>query len=316
MNKVSRTYSFVKKLPLALNELRQNLYRVEESVSLLKKGSEKATEQVREDLQKQISILSQKQSDLLHRLSLEQPSPRPVKQPSSYQTTSALQADNHQLDSYYRAFEEKFRGSEEDIYKRLKKAYGKVLSVSPKTLLDETVIDIGCGRGELLKLYKEFGIKALGLDLNQSMVERCIELGYEAKQADALLYLKGLESSSIAGVSGIHFVEHIPFESLYVLLNECFRVLKPGGFILFETPNPENITVGAFSFWYDSSHLKPVPPDVLQFVAQYTGFNEAEIIRLHPVPNSPVTKSSGLQQVFSRINGPRDYAVFARKTIS
>jgi ubiquinone/menaquinone biosynthesis C-methylase UbiE len=308
-----RVYRFVTNLPATIAELRNDMRATHRESEATTQHLANRLDEAEKKISSSIDLLVQKQSELIHQLSLMNSSDAPVSK--GVRPKSSLQADNHALDGYYKAFEEKFRGSEDEIYVRLRTSYKKLLTGLPGKIKKLKVVDIGCGRGELLRLYKEVGIKSLGIDLNQSMVERCVNLGFDAIQENAITHLKNLPANSLAGISGIHFVEHITFEDLYTLLNECFRVLAPGGFILFETPNPENLVVGASTFWYDSSHLKPIPPDVLAFIVEYIGFQRIELLRLHPaIKTLPETDSLELKEVFSRVFGSRDYAVYARKS--
>lgn len=230
-------------------------------------------------------------------------------------TGSALLADDHDLDGFYVEFENRFRGTEEEIKKRLR----VYLSYFQRTGINynkHPVLDIGCGRGELLSLLGENDIRAVGLDLNESMVERCKELGYEAVQAEALSYLSQQKSGSLGAITGFHIVEHIPFGFLLRLFEECHRVLAPGGIVIFETPNPENLHVGSFSFYYDPSHLHPIVPDVLAFAIENRGFEKAEILRLHPKGDGKENEGRDDQYVatvLDRFYGPQDYSVIGYK---
>ncbi len=49
-------------------------------------------------------------------------------------------------------------------------------------------------------------------------------------------------------ITGFHIVEHLSFKDLITLFDEAKRVLVRGGIVLFETPNPENLVVGACTF--------------------------------------------------------------------
>src|SRR4029453_1259003 len=73
----------------------------------------------------------------------------------------------------YVGFEDRFRGSEDEIRARLE-------FYVPHFAGAADVLDIGCGRGEFLDLMREHGIKARGLDLNVAMVEVCRERGLDA----------------------------------------------------------------------------------------------------------------------------------------
>jgi len=65
------------------------------------------------------------------------------------------------------------------------------------------------------------------------------------------------------------------------LFQESHRVLQKGGIVIFETPNPENILVGAHYFYTDPTHINPLVPTTLYFIAEQNGFTDIEIKRLH-----------------------------------
>lgn len=221
-------------------------------------------------------------------------------------------SDNHAFDQFYKSFEDEFRGSEEVIQKRLEE-YLPRFEKLPKTLRKKPIVDIGCGRGEMLSLLKQHGLYGVGIDMNKSMVKRATDAGHEAYATDALSYLRTKEEGSLAAITGFHIVEHIPFEALMEIFEACYRTLENGGFVLFETPNPETLSVGSHSFYLDPSHLRPVPPGLLAFMLEYVGF-ECEIVRLHPIDVLPKSVASRhLRKIYTSIFGPADYAVVGTK---
>ncbi len=117
------------------------------------------------------------------------------------------------------------------------------------------------------------------------MVERANKKGLVAWQHDALDFLEGQKPQSYGAVTGFHIVEHIPFPALLRLFTSTHRALVPDGFVVFETPNPENIIVGSCAFYMDPSHLNPIPPDLLAFALETCGFHKIEIRRMHAVDN-------------------------------
>lgn len=214
----------------------------------------------------------------------------------------------------YVNFEDRFRGSREDVRGRLR-AYEDVLRAIASRRGDEAkAIDLGCGRGEWLEVLRDHRISGRGVDLGASMVEECVRRGLDATSGDAVAHLRGLPSDSVDLVTAFHVVEHIPTESLVQLLDEAMRVLRPYGVVILETPNPENLVVGAHTFHIDPTHTNPIPPSTLQFLVEYRGFSDVRIRRLHPASHVPATDDARLRPIVDLINGPQDYAVVASKS--
>ena len=260
-------------------------------------------------------ILSDRMSDLVHQITtLTLPKQNSAKSSDNSNTKHETIADDHSLDYFYVKFEDIFRGEESDIKQRLEVylPYFKNSKIESKKF---PVLDIGCGRGEFVQLLQEHNIRAIGLDLNKSMIDRLKEKGIEGVEGDALAYLRKQPPKSLMAITGFHIVEHIPFPALLELFTECHRVLQPGGFVIFETPNPENVMVGACTFYMDPSHLHPLPPPFLSFMLETRGFGKTETLYLHPQKDaSEVSGESALMQdIVKRLYGPQDYAAIAHK---
>lgn len=277
------------------SELQQRLIQAEDDLASLR-GKIASFERIDDKI-----------TDLQHRLAVNT-QPKNSAQPAVNHTVS----DNHTYDQFYKRFEDKFRGSENTIKERVAEHLPLFNSLSPK-LKKFPILDIGCGRGEMLGVLKENGYLGIGVDMNESMVNRAIANGFEAYCTDASTYLRQQNPDSLAAVTGFHIVEHIPFESLMEIFQDCYRSVARGGFVLFETPNPETLSVGAHTFYLDPSHQRPIPPQLLAFMLEYSGF-ESQIIRLHDMSTVPsAAKSSLLRRMFTSLYGPADYAVVAYK---
>lgn len=227
--------------------------------------------------------------------------------------TSASTA-NTDMESFYVEFEEQFRGAREDIASRLSVYLPYVSPAVAGSAL--RVVDVGCGRGEWIKLLSSQGIAATGIDLNQSMVDDCRAQGLSAECDDAITYLRRQPAGSVGAVTGFHIIEHLPFDTLIALFDAALHALHPAGVVVFETPNPENLLVGSCNFYYDPTHLRPVVPAVAQFMAVQRGFAHAEILRLHPYPQEvQVQEDTEIARRFNRaMYGAQDFAVVAWKT--
>ncbi len=211
---------------------------------------------------------------------------------------------------FYRAFEDKHRGSRALIKSRLM-AYLSFLQPLLTLYPEPEALDLGCGRGEWLELLTEQGFAARGVDLDDGMLAACYELGLPATNQDAIAALNACADDSLAVVSAFHVVEHIPFETLRTLVHEAFRVLKPGGLLILETPNPENLTVGATNFYLDPTHQRPIPPLLLSYLPEYVGFYRTKIVRLQEPEELQTRRDIGLLDVLSGVSP--DYSIVAQK---
>ncbi len=224
-----------------------------------------------------------------------------------------LNEEKHLSDAFYVAFEDTFRGSREDIFNRLK-VFLPLIEEAKLGTSDSVVLDVGCGRGEWLELLRESGYTARGLDINRVMIEQCLSRGFEVIESDVISYLQSLEDSSLGAVTGFHIIEHLPFETLMTLFTEAIRVIKPGGLVIFETPNPENILVGSCNFYIDPTHRNPLPSSTIHFLAESQGLERVKIIKLHPYSDISIPSDSDLAERFNKyFYGAQDYAVIGYK---
>ncbi len=213
-------------------------------------------------------------------------------------------------DQFYRAFEDKFRGSRSTIHSRLA-VYRPLLSLLAKTIPNAQGLDLGCGRGEWLEILQMEGIEPLGVDMDEGMLDACRALKLPTIQGDGIAYLAGLPDESLAVVSAFHLVEHITFSQLQQLVAEALRTLKPGGFLIMETPNPENIEVGTSNFYLDPTHQQPIPHQLLSFLPEHQGFARTKVLRLQESLTLLQKHTLSLNDVFT--GSSPDYAVIAQK---
>lgn len=221
------------------------------------------------------------------------------------------------FDDLYVAFEALYRGSPEDIRERLSIYLPDIAAVGGAA----QVVDVGSGRGEWLALLRDQGVRAVGVDLNAAFVAQCTAGGLDAVRADAIAYLDERPESSLGAVTAFHIVEHLPFDRLIELVDAALRALRPGGCLIMETPNPLNLVVGSASFHLDPTHLSPLHPMLLEFVAVQRGFVDVEVRELHPQadlayrPKLGEAEDPELARMVDDLNralhGPRDYAVLA-----
>jgi len=174
------------------------------------------------------------------------------------------------------------------------------------------MLDIGCGRGEWMLELKRNNFTVVGVDLNPAMADAARAQGLEVVLADAVAHLDSLEPASISVISAFHVVEHLPFEQILMLVEAAFRALMPGGLLILETPNPENLVVGACTFWYDPTHIRPLPPAMLRFYVESAGFTPVRTARFYLRTDGPDHATLD-QPVAPSVDGPLDYGLLAQK---
>lgn len=217
------------------------------------------------------------------------------------------------MDKFYKSFEDKFRGHRSEIKKRLL-AYEPFLQILKQNNEKPAAVDLGCGRGEWLEILKQNGFTARGCDVSEEMLKECEKNALEAKKQGAIEFLSELEDSSLALVSAFQLVEHLEFSELCELIKQARRVLKDGGILILETPNPENLRVATLNFYLDATHVKPIPPMLLEYLCEFEGFNNTFMMRLNSnlsfsedLENQNVT----LRDVLSSVG--LDYAILGLK---
>jgi SAM-dependent methyltransferase len=201
------------------------------------------------------------------------------------------------LDAYkYLAFEDRFRGSRDDIRARFE-------SYLPFFEGTSEVLDVGCGRGEFLELLSRNGISARGIDLNHEMVETCRAGGLDVTEADAVGYLSSLPDESLGGLFAAQVVEHLEPAYLLSFLELAFHKLRPDSRIVLETLNPSCWVAFFESYIRDITHVWPLHPETLQFLVVASGFTTADIEYRSPVADAdklqPVTVTAAVGPVLA-----------------
>ena len=230
------------------------------------------------------------------------------------QVTAILKAAGDSHDAMYVDFEDLYRGTREDIKAR-QQIYVPYLKEQLAKGRGKRALDLGCGRGEFLEILSESGYEAAGIDANSIMVSRCQELALPVDHADAIEYLKSRTASSYGVISAFHLVEHLPTDGLLMMLDEALRALRPGGLLILETPNPRNIVVGSCTFYFDPTHLHPIPAELLRFQVEARGFVNSEVKPLHPVPDYARPPANEIpERLAELLYGPQDYGLIAWKS--
>lgn len=229
------------------------------------------------------------------------------------------EAFQRSLDPFYVAFEQRFRGSSELVRARAT-PYLDILRDAQVGDATRPVLDLGCGNGDWLDVLRQHGFVARGVDSNRTFVEICRGKGLDVVEGDVLMFLRSLPDGAVGAVTGMHLAEHLPFDVLITMIDECRRVLCKGGVLALETPNPENLLVGSHYFYMDPTHRNPLPPEALRWIVEARGFHLCRIerwtvAREMALPRPLEADAPGAEVVnfmLERLSAAPDYAVIGR----
>jgi SAM-dependent methyltransferase len=222
--------------------------------------------------------------------------------------TVAAQPAAAALPDYF-AFESRMRGSVEGVRDRQRPYVDDFRNAAP-------VLDIGCGRGELLMLLRDAGLEARGIDADADMVAYARGEGLDVEQADLVEHLGGLEDSSLGGIFMGQVVEHLPPGTLARALELAAAKLRPGGVLVAETINPLS-PIALRNYFADLTHAQPLVPETLELLARQAGFANTELRFLNEPaerltePDDPVI-AANVRRLNELLFAPLDYALVAR----
>lgn len=236
-------------------------------------------------------------------------------------STVAAQPRADALPDYF-AFESRMRGPVEEVRARQEAYVADLRGHAP-------VLDLGCGRGELLALLREAGVEARGVDADADMVAYARGEGLEVEQGDVLEHLAGLADGSLGAIFAGQLLEHLPPAALVRLLSLGAAKLRPGGLFVAETINPVS-PLALRNYFADLTHAQPLVPETLELLARGAGFRSTELRflneprpgeRLRPVelPDDAAfdparaALAANVRLLDELLFAPLDYALLARR---
>jgi ubiquinone/menaquinone biosynthesis C-methylase UbiE len=147
------------------------------------------------------------------------------------------------------------------------------------------VWDLACGPGQTTKYLKNLGIEISGLDLSERILEQARTIHPELHfQKGNILELE-FENDSIAGIVAFYAIVHFTEEQVRIAFREVFRVLQPGGILLF------TYHIGEETIHVDEFLGRKVDMDFMFFTTDFifsclkdSGFEKIDIIERDPYP--------------------------------
>lgn len=136
------------------------------------------------------------------------------------------------------------------------------------------LLDIGCGYGRNLKVLREHGIDAVGVEVNSEIVKIAVASGLPCNTVEEFERVR----ASFDGLLMSHIIEHFPPRELFGFMDRYLDRLNVGGHLVIATPLLSN------NFYDDFDHVRPYQPLGLLMVfgagaaqVQYYGRNRLEL---------------------------------------
>jgi len=141
------------------------------------------------------------------------------------------------------------------------------------SLLGKKIIEIGCGRGEFLRLLKPMDVKAYGLEFSLDAVDHCLRDGLAVSQGyldDTTVSPEGPFDAFLL----LMFLEHMPYPS--AAFKGLHRNLSPGAIGLIEVPNFDMMLRDKLFSEFIPDHLSYFTADTLRTTLNLNGFDILE----------------------------------------
>ncbi len=166
----------------------------------------------------------------------------------------------------------------------------------------DKIIELGCAFGDLINEFIQIGFpNVMGLEYNKKAYKKAVSRGLNVVLGD--ITDLSLKNESVDMVIMENFIEHVysPLDTM----RRCYEYLKPGGFIVGETPNIDawDYKMGG-RFWggyHAPRHIFLFNTCNLRLLAEKTGFEVVSIKNIIQPAHWSLTVQNALKHQFPTI---------------
>jgi 2-polyprenyl-3-methyl-5-hydroxy-6-metoxy-1,4-benzoquinol methylase len=146
------------------------------------------------------------------------------------------------------------------------------------------ILDLGCGHGAFIYFLQQAGYQNVhGVDVSAEQVDLAHKLGINnVEQQDIAVYLTSVEDETVDVVFLIDVLEHLTRQGLFDILDEIFRILRPGGKCIAHVPNASGL-YGMQVRYGDLTHEIAFTPQSAHQVFAMVGFHRIKCFEDKPV---------------------------------
>lgn len=213
------------------------------------------------------------------------------------------------IENFYAFFESKNYASEDQV-REIRSIYLPYVRPFLDHVKSPLAVDFGCGRGEWLEMLSEEGFRTQGVDFDQGMLSSAQRKGLDVQLGDGNDYLRQIPDKSVSVLTAFHVLEHLSFDGIIEFFEQSRRVLIPGGLLIAETPNPENLHVVTSNFYLDPTHIRLIPILQMKSLAQYFGYSRIALIRLQEQKDLYEKEAVTFRDLFYGVS--KDYSLIAQ----
>lgn len=141
-----------------------------------------------------------------------------------------------------------------------------------------SLLDVGCGRGDMLSALFDAGYSVAGVDLSPTSIESCKPHPIKIANLETEPFPYGDESFDYIFSKSVieHLNQPLPF------LKQTLRVLKPEGNAIIMTPSWIHNQWGPF--YIDFTHVRPFTKPSLRDAMQMAGFKNVRVSHFRQLP--------------------------------
>ena len=173
------------------------------------------------------------------------------------------------------------------------------------------ILELGCGRGEFLNEFIQYGMKGHGLDLSDNSKRFFPKINLTI--CDLENNKSSFEDNDFDIIFSKSFVEHFHYPEK--IFREAYRILKPGGLLITLTPEWNYIYK---TFYEDFTHRTPFTKTSLLDIQTICNFKQVQVESFKQLPilwkKNLISKILNLFSFFTRILFP-DKLIYTSKWI-